>query len=374
MKSQPLASLSSQSSWILCRICVLVLCVGPARALEFDFVENGAWQAADSNQMRQAFQDAGQRWAGEFVDNVTVRLLIEYRDLGEGVLGRTKPVTGGTWNYAYSDFRSAYMADRTSDADRSASQHLPTGTSFSLRLNPPPPSFFDPSVALIDTPGVVEYTGQFGDDETDFNNTTVSLWAAQARALGLSAPAGSNYTYDAKITMNSYYSGQWDFNREDGIGTPGSGGERLFDVVGILMHEIGHSLGFDSGAQFTSVYDSAVVTPLDFFRYSSESLASGVMDLSFDGRDESYFSIDGGATPIMEFGHGAHWDVIHSEHLMQYGLATREFQDFSELDRTAFDLIGWDRADVVPEPSTIALLLMSFAGVAFYRSCTSGKR
>ena len=140
------------------------------------------------------------------------------------------------------------------------------------------------------------------------------------------------------------------------------------DFLSVAVHEVGHILGFTSGLDDSDWLNSVskagkelhkgkfkgeeikLATPLDLFRYSS----NGNRDLSI-GQD-SYFSVDGGHTPLAEFstsefqsmgGDGyqaSHWknngtDVMG---IMDPALKRGMRRDISSLDCIAMDVTGWD--------------------------------
>ena len=74
----------------------------------------------------------------------------------------------------------------------------------------------------------------------------------------------------------------------------GSVNNNSFDLVSVVLHEIGHNLGFISGVD-TIADGNILVLPssLDMFRYSDDSAAQDAIDFSVDGM-RRYFSIDGG--------------------------------------------------------------------------------
>jgi MYXO-CTERM domain-containing protein len=190
------------------------------------------------------------------------------------------------------------------------------------------------------------------------------------KAVGL-LPA-LNAAVDATIVFSDAFT--WDFDPTNGIDPT------AIDFVGIATHEIGHALGFGSGVDLLDTnspaggvfLDDAALRPtaLDLFRYSALSAASGVVDQAADSRAK-YFSIDGGLTWIANFSTGqvhgdgrqaAHWKDSPSG-IIPLGIldptaAPGELQKITDLDRRAFDVIGWDVIPV-PEPG-----MYGFVGAA----------
>ena len=134
-----------------------------------------------------------------------------------------------------------------------------------------------------------------------------------------------------------------------------------YDFVGVAAHEIGHALGFFSDVDRLDYYGSTVwdalitedyylPTTLDLFRFTSLSAAYGLRDFTAGAR-EQFFSIDGGETDLGAFstgrylgdGHQAsHWRDDQGHGIMDPTFGRGEAATISDLDLTAFDVIGYD--------------------------------
>ncbi|HVU23591.1 MAG TPA: NF038122 family metalloprotease [Opitutus sp.] len=323
---------------LLCAGWLLVAPLAPARA---QVAFNLSYDSGIDVNALAGFQEAAARWSALFSDPITINLHIGFDGTpGNGILGVTN---SPLYNVGYSTFSTALTADRTSTNDDLAVGSLQGGSSYGVLLNHP---------STADS----TYLGS-GD--------TLAITLANARALGLYQASGG--LTDASITFNSSFT--FDFDPSNGI-TAGA-----YDFVGVATHEIGHALGFYSGADFLDQNPSlaeadTVQTPLDLFRYSTLSIADGVFDVSADARTK-YFSIDGGATDLgtfstgVTFGDGrqaSHWQENLGIGIMDPTAAPGEFLSISALDLTAFDVIGYDLA-AVPEPANLGGLMAALAGL-----------
>lgn len=330
----------------------------PAQAaLVFDFT----FIAGTSAEAQSAFVAAGNRWSALFSDNVVVPLTVGTGSLGAGILAQagSRRLTG-----SYAAVAAQMAADVTSANDATAVASLDPGTSFDMLLNR---TSNNPNGAGSATP--------YLDNDGDANNTSIRLTAANARALGFTfgagGVAGGCTNCDAFIQFSNSLA--FDFDPGDGVAAG------AFDFIGIAAHEIGHALGFVSGVDTLDINSPPVngpfadnqftfVSTLDLFRYSSESAAVGAIDWTADTRAK-YFSIDGGATVGAGFSTGrnfgdgqqaSHWKDSRGLGIMDPTAARGETLSISLNDVTAFDVIGWDLAMPVPEPSSWAMMIAGF--------------
>lgn len=300
------------------------------------------------------FRQAANVYETIFTDPITINLDIGFENLGSGILGAT---TSNSINTSFSQIKSALVNDMQSIDDNIATQYLPAN-----------------SVNFIsnDSSGQVIF-----DNNNTTNNQSLSVNTANLKALGL---LNSNST-DATIKFSNQYS--YDFDSSDGISSG------LFDFVGIAMHEIGHALGFVSGvdtidyytgsgpgAGFVSSFDSfSLLTTLDLFRYSNDSLNYGEGVRDFSARNiESFFSIDGGQTPLAPFAAGryngdarqaSHWKDNLNLGLFDPTTTAGELGLLSVHDLLALDVIGYDlQLPTIPVPN-ISTLWLLLSGLLF---------
>ncbi|MEQ8768990.1 MAG: NF038122 family metalloprotease [Phycisphaerales bacterium] len=144
----------------------------------------------------------------QFSDPIQINVSVSFQNLGGGVLGATSS------NYvavSYPQYRDALIADM--DADDTLHPFLPAGSTIPVRYN-----------------------------ETN-NNITNENGVFLTRGV-YRAAVGSIGGQVASMTYNNAFN--WDYNPNNGV--PGSA-QSLVDVV---IHEVGHAMGFASGADFRS--------------------------------------------------------------------------------------------------------------------------
>jgi hypothetical protein len=377
--------------------------VSPAAATQTHITINliNAGGVTPGSNAYNGFTAAAHYWESVLTTSqpVTVNLQVGFAPLGPGILGST----GSSFTSKLAvNVENRILARQYGAFD--ASLKLPTLTS----------GDYGPGTALsMYTPGYTDPVAKTGIDnstkvyDTDggYNNSVIGLTTANAKALGYTFAPGN---IDAQITFSSQF--PFDFNPRNGI-TPGS-----YDFYAVAIHEMGHALGFVSGVDDYDVlgtggplatadcggiqcqnYDANndwFGETLDLFRYS----ANGKLDWTTN--TASYFSADGGATPLGGFSTGtyngdgwqaSHWKaptvVINGQEYFScaqpklgimnpYICGGRE-GIVTGLDLMAQDAIGWNLAvnpygygqttgqiafglTHVPEPASWAMMIAGF--------------
>jgi hypothetical protein len=265
-----------------------------------------------------ALQFTADYYAATVLDNITVELDVEF---DPGSFGGASP---SIISISYAEYLAALRAD--ADADDTIQNDLPEG-SFPARRIP------DGAVSQEDT---------------------LTLTTANAKALGI-LPSGSGV--DASLFIGSLPDG----DPSDGIGN-GLSGEFLgdFSLVDILVHEVGHSLGFINVIEF----GLPNATSLDAYRFQRTGPENPSDASEFAAFPRALWTEFNASTDQLHT-----FDFIEREHLasnasdfqashfeetgafpnrigvMEPAIAPFEtgFPDyFSQADIDAFDAIGWD--------------------------------
>ncbi|MEM6451826.1 MAG: NF038122 family metalloprotease [Cyanobacteria bacterium P01_D01_bin.105] len=298
---------------------------------------NFSYDPSISLEQRVGFELAAMIWSSYLTDDVTVNLHIA----SSASLGQDGQAVGGAipifHEQNYGIYQEYVEADATSDIDADAVAQLQDGNTVDFLSN-----------------------GQVIDGNTD-----ILLTSAQAKALGmdkaLTLTDGGTWdrdlvnanALDGYVLVSNAFEWNYDYTRS------GEAPEGTLDFMSMALHEIGHQLGFVSGLdgalEINQLYSGETqaegFTALDLFRYSLESGEilnpdGAVSDLTVG--QNSYFSVDGGATNLANFSDGVDYQASHWERLqvamgiMDPTLAYQERTSLGLLDLQALDVLGWD--------------------------------
>lgn len=289
-------------------LITIISSITPAQAIRFDFTYDQGF----TKEQITGIEMAGGIWS-EYLTNSNANVSIHFglESVADGIIGGAIPAFKTNQNYK--DFRKA--------------------------LNDP-----NPSNTYL----------KLHQDGTISTETSLMLTNANAKQLGLSA----NKKYgglDGYIQLSALTDWQFDYAQDVS--------DTQFDYVSTVLHEIGHVLGFVSSTDNSSAGSQS--TPLDLYRFSSESSAKGAIDARVGAT--AYFSSDGGVTADSYFfakgentslgGDGfeaSHWTGDKSLGLFsaQAKLGSRSY--ISSADLQALQAMGW----VTNQPANLDLDLL----------------
>jgi len=182
--------------------------------------------------------------------------------------------------------------------------------------------------------------------------SSIIVSTAQCRAIGGGCGFGPD-GFDGTININTTLT---DPTRGNGI-SPG-----LYDMESVVEHEIDEILG--SGSWLGNP-PSSFGRVQDLFRYN----AAGGRTYTTAGND-AYLSVDGGLTDLARFNQQAgpgYGDFFSCSHDVAPALRVQNAcgtpgveVDYSNVEATMMDVLGYDRIFAVPEPGTLALVPPAF--------------
>ncbi|MEO0836186.1 MAG: NF038122 family metalloprotease [Cyanobacteria bacterium J06642_3] len=262
------------------------------------------------------FEIAGDIWSQHLADSyrgkdLEINIHVEASDdsLPDNVVGGAFPAIAT--NVKYSKIYDAIQNDVTTDLDQIAADNL-------LNKN---------RIDALVGGEVIE------------QNFQTHVTRANLKALGL--VKGNSKKLDGYIVVNNFEGQLWSY---DYLGTPAEG---TFDFLSMAQHEIGHVLGFISGARHTEETVGNKIsnmTTMDLFRYSTASAELGINDLTYG--QAAFFSVDGQES-IIEFTTGEDHQVGHlvesdNRALMSPNISFAERWSITDDDLQVLDAIGWN--------------------------------
>ena len=316
-----------------------------AQAVTFNFFPT----EGTSQEVLDAFTIAGDLWSSHLQDDVTINIGIGFETLPENIIGGANP---DMVRVKYKDVINQLIQDQTSSDDAQGINYLPTAINGGINR-------------------LISNTGDwFGLSHVDDGIRDVWMTSANAKALGIIDGNSSNI--DGFITLSDTFN--WDFNRDNDIKID------AFDIISTATHEIGHLLGFASGADILDMVsanlsetvfsqgeqitdqDYNFISTMDLYRHSSATeeinqFGNYVIDWRTDftwleellGINQTYFSLDGGQTKIANFAKGLSQDGYQTSHFQENSVAVMaptlqpgEIKNISPLDLQLLDVIGWD--------------------------------
>lgn len=310
-----------------------------AKAVNFNFT----YAPGTTLEQRVGFEMAGQIWSSYLTDDFTTNIYVETTNqLPENVIGGALP--GIEAEEEYKKYRENLAADITSRNDWIAD--------LSLEYRK---GSHDKMYAMIN-----------GNEVKDIER--LNLTRANAKAVDLLSDS-DNDKLDGYILMSDLSNTSVDWNYDF---LNGNISDNRLDYLSVALHEVGHIMGFVSGVDDSdwlnvvteSIFEDEEIKkdkakmfqPLDLFRYSDESAAAGMIDVSIGGN--RYFSINRGWTNLGNFATGqatgfggdgyqaSHWQrQTNALGIMDPVLSVGQKREITDLDLTAFDVIGYDAND-----------------------------
>ncbi|MEO1617356.1 MAG: NF038122 family metalloprotease [Planctomycetota bacterium] len=316
--------------------------------LVFDFV------FGENIRQRPGFTEAANRaadyWRTRIFDPITVVVKIDNVNLDgdeplSGPLAGALPVELPT---SYADIRQALTQDSVAEPDDSIVAALPVDNGLSIALSD--------RIATVDT---------------------LTITKANLKAIGLHTEADDFATQfaDGEILINTgnktnnpdriIEAFQFDTDNSDGVDAG------TFDLETLIVHELGHILGFTSAVDTiggSPSPDTFAITPLDLFRFQAgpgpnnprtpEEFASDRRELRRENEAVLDFVLtDGWDTLQNEYGveigdgqyagqQSSHWldDDLNGSLIGNLGptLTPATITPISNVDLRAFDVIGYD--------------------------------
>jgi hypothetical protein len=274
-----------------------LVCAAPASALNIVLWDTNNSYGSSPDALL-AFQKAANYWNKTISNDVTVNIKIGFSNLGSNVLAQAGSSSS---EVAVKDVYGALNANTHKSALDNAAVAglvgLNANGSVAMRVN----GYADAANKI----GIDTKIGSRRADGDDYINRFLDVNTSVQKALGLSQPGAPKY--DATITFSSTFG--FDYNPTNGVD------KGKYDFTAVAIHELGHSLGFVSGADTFDYYgrpngpgapdlesgdfgskrldDFAIGSVLDLFRYGSSPAIDGHLQLQWGANKQAFFSLDG---------------------------------------------------------------------------------
>ena len=310
-----------------------------AKAVNFNF----SYAPDTTLDQKLGFEMAGQIWSSYLTDDFTTNIYVKIAspdELPTNVIGGALP--GIEAEEEYKKYREYVEEDAISTADGIAMSSLETRH-----------DKYDKFTAM--------YNGKVVEE---MNRLNITL--ANAKAIDL---ISDNNDLDGYILMSDLSDAPVDWNYDFLNDTVSDGS---LDYLSVALHEVGHVMGFVSGVDNPGwlnimteheAKDDLIkrdkikfFNPLDLYRFTEESATVNAVDISIGGNP--FFSINGGATNLGNFATGqatnaggdgyqaSHWERQSNVlGIMDPVLSVGQKRQITDLDLTAFDVIGYDFND-----------------------------
>jgi hypothetical protein len=332
----------------------------PASALKINLIDTGGVTGSPA---AKGFQIAAKYWESVLTNDAVVNFEVGFSDLGPDILGGTNSTL---FTYVpINTYYSLLAGSGNSALDTTAAAHYaPTDANGSVSVTVPDYQFTATKTGI--TTGSGTRTAPTGKAISD----SIAISSANVKAL----TGGFEDVIDGHIEFSSTFN--FDFNPSDGVAAG------AYDFIGVAVHEMGHALGFLSGAEDFDYSAGGGAFPVDsywwgyaadLFRYTGD----GELNWAFD--QPAYFSIDGGATALYDSyfstgsNYGDGWQASHWKApggctdfigIMNPYICSALVDKTTASDLALLDAIGWNtKVDVLANSgytSTTAQMYTSF--------------